>query len=514
MSVFNPRKIFNSKINITKKTNILWIFKLTQNKSEILLIGDIRKLLTSEFKSYFKNVKKEEHIKSQYIYPDNYFANIFVSNFYSFLDKDIDSQKKFLIEINRLLKISGYLFVTFDRKGIFNYLFCLFRNCFRPDLKISKTITLFETHGFRKINLWRCFPNVVNCKLALHGGESNIVNAARFVFEKIIFKKVSFLAKFLMYFLRISLLLTFFAKNLQSMVLVFSKNGNKDNEIIKKIELIEYIATQDDLAFAANISNRRLSIFEFSEVGQFSKKYSIALNDQSQDKINKVTFLMELIQKKSSYLMRYFANHYMFSDNGIIEVVDPVNGNKLNITSKEDCEALLNLIIELSATNFTDEEVLSNGVSLTNKKILLDLSIELGFDISNILQNNNIVHGDMVPDNIFYDKNSRSIKLIDLEHVFFAPAVFNWFDFLIRGLLFSNNRIPISTVKFNKFINEYKNGIYYDLHCLGKNLFKKLNIPLSNYFSIFYIYIDYLTKDKILVDKESCMQELKKKWMV
>jgi hypothetical protein len=131
--------------------------------------------------------------------------------------------------------------------------------------------------------------------------------------------------------------------------------------------------------------------------------------------------------------------------------------------------------------------------------------------MQNLLQKAQIIHGDFNNRNILVSRvEPRRAVIIDFEHAKIGPAVFNWYDFLLRNFVIYGGRYPIKTSvvleRCNKLGGNQK--AYPALNKLTAKFLNACQVPVTLHGQLTLLYLGYLCQDPIVTNPEAVFRAL------
>jgi len=268
-----------------------------------------------------------------------------------------------------------------------------------------------------------------------------------------------------------------------------------------------------DLAIV--ISNRRASIFRVeSPSGQLQDKYSIPINEWAAKKIKMSHVCVELIRKMRPGLNRNLPKISIYSTKyDLVDHTNAISGIQLKLGNHKDLYLFFDFVFELSQLFLSENDIQGILKDFDIRNIISALREKQGLanEIQDLIRRPQIIHGDLNKGNIFISRmEPRCVIVIDFEHAKVGPAVFNWYDFLLRNFVIYGNKYPIPTdillrrcqklpgnkeaePIFNKLTVKFLNGC---------------QIPLTLHGQLTLLYMCYLCQDPIVVDPEAVFRTL------
>lgn len=278
-----------------------------------------------------------------------------------------------------------------------------------------------------------------------------------------------------------------------------------------------FIAIKDskDADLAVVITNRRASIFRVeTPSGRLQGKYSIPINQGAAKKIEMSQICMKLIRKLRPSLNDNLPRvSIYFTKYGLFEYTKAISGVPLNSSDPKDLNLFFNFVMALSQFSVPENEIQAIPQEFDIRDTLSASAKKQGLTgkIQDVLQKAQIIHGDFNNRNILISRlEPRRAAIIDFEHAKIGPAVFNWYDFLLRNFVIYGGRYPIKTGVVLERCHKLPGGkkAYPVLNKLTAKFLNACQVPVTLHGQLTLLYLCYLCQDPIVTDPEAVFRAL------
>lgn len=279
----------------------------------------------------------------------------------------------------------------------------------------------------------------------------------------------------------------------------------------------DFIAIKDSkhANLALVITNRRASIFRIeSPSGRPQGKYTIPINEWAAKKIVMSQSCVKLIGKLRPSLNDNLPRiSIYFTKSGLFEYTKAVSGAPLNPRDPKDLNLFFDFVVALSQFSVPENEIQATPEEFDIRDTLSASAKKQGLtkNMQNLLQKAQIIHGDFNNRNILVSRvEPRRAVIIDFEHAKIGPAVFNWYDFLLRNFVIYGGRYPIKASvvleRCHKLAGNQK--AYPALNKLTAKFLNACQVPVTLHGQLTLLYLGYLCQDPIVTDPEAVFRAL------
>jgi len=292
--------------------------------------------------------------------------------------------------------------------------------------------------------------------------------------------------------------------------LVFASPTSKPTLSVNSTPTPQVIEHSSGKSIAVTINNRRANFFQIKGIsGDLDKKYSLSLTSLAKDKIKTSTLILDIIREINPDLEDNLPRVSLYETrSGRIECTKAVAAHPLSLSDICGIRAFYTFISSFSLLFIPDHSYRRVAVDFDIRDTFSELALkyQMGEDVFNLLENRQVIHGDLNTNNILLVRQHKalSVVLIDFEHVKIGPAVFNWYDFLLRNYILQGGNYPLSPKmairRFEKFPGNA--SAEQELTDLTAKFLTDCHVPLSMHSLLTRLYFLYLNRDDIVAGNE------------
>jgi hypothetical protein len=298
--------------------------------------------------------------------------------------------------------------------------------------------------------------------------------------------------------------------------IIFASQEKAPQLALQSKEKLLLLENTFDLKPAITVSERRANILMIDEsAGRVKEKYSIPVNELAEKKIEMSHFSIELIRKLRPSLDKNLPQITKFgTKKGLLEFTKGVPGDALDPNDPKDLSLFLDLLVNLNKISIDENEIRRIPKFFDVRSRLSELTKTHGLTsrVEDLLGRAQIIHGDLDKRNILlHERKPRIPVLIDFEHAKVGPAVFNWYDFLLRNFVMYGGQYPIKTSIVQERCRKLPGNMEAKamLNRLTVKFLEACSVPLALHGELTALYMSYLCQDPIVLEPDAVVDALK-----
>lgn len=262
-------------------------------------------------------------------------------------------------------------------------------------------------------------------------------------------------------------------------------------------DLLE-ISDCENNALAAAITNRNAGIFTVEKSsGDVLKKTAIPVNELAHLKARVSQSVTDYIRQHSATLAACVpASSINETSQGPVITTEAIHGRGVNMKDRSWLKNFCNTVCMMGDMNIRPGDMPEIYAKIDIREKLAGLAEKHGLKAGLIplLQKSGIIHGDLNCGNIM-EKGSEII-ILDFEHATIGPPVLNWYDFLLRNLVFHARSYPLkSSIIIKRLENLARKPDYTDY---TNEILDSHGAPRDTHTQLIALYTAWLLRDKIV----------------